>query len=161
MKFIYPIKYENYVELYSKENGLDKYLVYAVIKAESNFNEKAESSKGAKGLMQLMEDTAKDVAKKIDYLEIQEDEIGDKLLEPQINIRLGTKYLALLKGKYNNINLALVAYNAGSGNVDKWLNNGTLKADGSNLEDIPFKETNNYVKKILSNYEIYKDLYME
>ena len=159
MKFFYPIKYEQFVESYAKHNNLDKYMVYAVIKAESNFNDKAESSKGAKGLMQLMDETAKDVAKKIDYMEISEEDVEQKLLDPQFNIMLGTKYLALLKNKYNNMNLALVAYNAGSGNVDKWIEQGLLKEDGSNLENIPFKETNNYVRKILNNYEIYKDLY--
>ena len=59
----------------------------------------------------------------------------------------------------SNIELALTAYNAGSGNVDTWVENGTLMADGSNIENIPYKETNNYVRKILRDYEIYKKLY--
>lgn len=159
MKFFYPIKYEQFVESYAKQNNLDKYMVYSVIKAESNFNENAQSSKGAKGLMQLMDETAKEVASKIDYLEITEEDVEKKLLEPQFNIMLGTKYLAILKEKYNNINLALVAYNAGSGSVDKWLKQGILNEDGTNLENIPFKETNNYVRKILNNYDVYRDLY--
>ena len=58
LKYIYPTKYSEYVEKYSEENGLDKYLVYAIIKAESNFNPEATSSSGARGLMQLMEETA-------------------------------------------------------------------------------------------------------
>ena len=61
--------------------------------------------------------------------------------------------------KYNNTELALAAYNAGSGNVDNWINKGTLKNDGSDIENIPFNETNNYVRKILRDYEIYKELY--
>lgn len=160
MKLFYPIKYENFVEVYSKENNLDKYLVYAVIKAESNFNDRALSKNGAKGLMQLMEETAKDVLNKIDYINITDDELGDKLYDPQYNIKLGTKYLSLLIKQYNNIELALTAYNAGSGNVDKWIEQGILKEDGSNIENVPFKETNNYVRKILNNYKTYKELYI-
>ena len=68
---------------------------------------------------------------------------------------MGTKYISILIQKYNNINLALTAYNAGSGNVDNWINDGTLKSDGSDIEKVPFTETNNYVRKILRDYKIY------
>lgn len=159
MKLIYPIKYENYVEEYSKKYQVDKYLIYAVIKAESNFDEKAQSSKDAKGLMQLMINTAKDIIKKSDDISIKEEEIETKLIEPQYNIALGTKYISLLINKYGNIQLALVAYNAGSGNVDNWIEQGILQKDGANIENVPYKETNNYVRKILRDYEIYKSLY--
>ena len=94
MKLIYPIKYENFVEEYSSKYEVDKYLIYAIIKAESNFNENAESSKGAKGLMQLMEATAKDILKKTEDIKIEEEEIRTKLIEPQFNILLGTKYIS-------------------------------------------------------------------
>lgn len=160
MKAIYPIKYENFVEVYSKEYNVDKYLIYAVIKAESNFNENATSSKEAKGLMQLMESTAKDILKKIDDGNIiTDEELKNKLLEPQFNIKLGTKYISFLLEKYGNTELALVAYNAGSGNVDNWIEQGIIKSDGSDIEKVPYKETNNYVRKILRDYEIYKNLY--
>ena len=55
--------------------------------------------------------------------------------------------------------LALAAYNAGMGNVDNWIKEGTIKKDGSNIENIPYKETNNYVRKIMRDYKIYKSLY--
>lgn len=154
LKRFYPIEYSEEVEKYSKEYNVDKNLIYAIIKAESNFNEKAESSKGAKGLMQLMYTTAKDVAKKVD-IEIDEE----KILEPNININLGTKYISILLEKYHNNELALAAYNAGSGNVDNWIEENTLKKDGTDAEKIPYKETNNYVRKILRSYKIYKNLY--
>lgn len=154
MKGFYIIKYNEYVEKYSAEYNVDKYLIYATIKAESNFNEKAESNKGAKGLMQLMNFTAKDIAKGID-IEIENVDLFD----PETNIKFGTNYLSKMMQKYNNIELALAAYNAGSGNVDSWINQGTIKNDGSDIENIPFKETNNYVRKILKNYRIYKELY--
>lgn len=158
LKIIYPIKYENFVENYSTKYEVDKNLIYAIIKAESNFNQQAVSNKEAKGLMQLMPQTAEDIAKKLD-IEVTKEEISKKLLEPEFNINLGTKYISNLLAKYSNIELALTAYNAGSGNVDTWVENGTLMADGSNIENIPYKETNNYVRKILRDYEIYKKLY--
>ena len=108
--------------------------------------------------MQLMPQTAEDIAKKLD-IEVTKEEISKKLLEPEFNINLGTKYISNLLAKYSNIELALTAYNAGSGNVDTWVENGTLMADGSNIENIPYKETNNYVRKILRDYEIYKKFY--
>lgn len=158
LKIIYPIKYENFVENYSTKYEVDKNLIYAIIKAESNFNQQAVSNKEAKGLMQLMPQTAEDIAKKLD-IEVTKEEISKKLLESEFNINLGTKYISNLLAKYSNIELALTAYNAGSGNVDTWVENGTLMADGSNIENIPYKETNNYVRKILRDYEIYKKLY--
>ena len=151
LKIFYPIKYSEYVEKYSEEFNVDKYLIYATIKAESNFNEKAQSRKGAMGLMQLMQNTAYDIAKTLNT-NIEED----KIIEPETNIKFGTKYISTLLQKYGNIGLALAAYNAGSSNVDSWISNNTLKKDGSDIENIPFKETNNYVRKILKNYEIYK-----
>ena len=154
LKKIYKIDYSEYVEKYSEEYQVDKYLIYATIKAESNFNEEAISSKGAKGLMQLMQTTAEEIAAKIN-IEITEENI----LNPDININIGTKYISTLIQKYQNIELSLSAYNAGSGNVDKWIANGTLKDDGSDIENVPYKETNNYVRKILRDYEVYKKLY--
>ena len=154
LKKIYKIDYKEYVEKYSAEYEVDKYLVYAIIKAESNFKEKAVSNKGAKGLMQLMPATAEEIAKKI---EIQIDD--NNVLNPEININLGTKYISYLESKYENIGLALAAYNAGSGNVDSWIEKGILDSNGINLEQIPYLETNNYVRKILRDYKIYKEIY--
>lgn len=113
---IYVKDYEEYVEKYSKEYQVDSNLIFAIIKAESNFDEEAVSHKEAKGLMQLMYSTAQDVAKDLG-LEIDEQ----KVLEPECNIMLGTKYISMLLEKYQNVALALAAYNAGSGNVDKWI----------------------------------------
>lgn len=153
---VYKLEYTEYVKKYANEYNVDEYLIYAIIKAESNFEPNAESHRGAKGLMQLMYSTAEDISKRIG-IELNEDNI----LEPDININLGTKYISMLIQKYNNINLALAAYNAGSGNVDGWIEKGTLKSDGSDIENVPFTETNNYVRKILRDYEIYINIYEE
>ncbi len=155
MKKIYPLKYSEYVEKYSKEYNIDKYLVYAIIKAESNFEEEAKSTSNAVGLMQVMEATAFETANKIELSISEED-----LFNPDINIKIGLKYFTVLLEKYNNnYNLAIIAYNAGIGNVDKWIQEGIIKTDGTDTENVPFKETNNYVRKILRDYEIYKELY--
>ena len=156
-KIIYKKDYEEYVQKYAQEYNVDENLIYALIKAESNFNSNAKSSKDAIGLMQLMESTAQDVCKKTD-LQISSDELSEKLLEPDININIGTKYLSILIQKYGNIEIAITAYNAGIGTVDTWIEKGIINADGSNVENIPYKETNNYVRKILRDYKIYTNL---
>ena len=157
-KIIYPKPYHEIVSNYSKKYEVDENLIYAVMKAESNFNEKAVSHKKAIGLMQIMEETAKDVVRKYDIgleYNITKEEIAD--IENNINI--GTKYLSVLLEKYKNKEVAVSAYNAGIGTVDKWIKNNIIKEDGSDIEKIPYKETNNYVRKILRDYKIYKELY--
>ena len=153
-KVIYKREYSEYVEKYAKEYNVDENLVYAVIKAESNFKPKVKSDKGAMGLMQIVESTAKEICKKVD-MQINDEELQEKLLEPEVNINLGTKYLSILIEKYQNIGIAITAYNAGIGTVDNWIEKDVIKADGSNIESITYKETNNYVRKILRDYKIY------
>ena len=156
LKIIYPIKYSEYVEKYSEENGIDKYLVYAIIKAESNFNPQVTSSSDARGLMQLMEETAIERSNIIDDDTIEMHDLYD----PETNIRLGTSYFSYLLGIYNgNTILALTAYNAGLGNVQQWIHDGIIKSDGSDIENIPYTETSNYVRKTLRDYQMYLKLY--
>lgn len=157
-KIIYPKTYQEVISIYAEEYQVEENLIFAVIKAESNFNEKAVSHKGAIGLMQIMEETAKDVAKKYE-IEIDEEKAEEGILNVQNNIRIGTKYLSVLLEKYQNKEVALAAYNAGIGTVDNWIEKGIIKSDGSDIEKIPYKETNHYVRKILRNYKIYQDLY--
>lgn len=156
LKIIYPTEYSEYVEKYSEENGLDKYLVYAIIKAESNFNPDIKSKADAIGLMQLMEETAVERSNIIDENTIETYDLYD----PETNIRLGTSYYAYLLGLFdNNAILAIAAYNAGLGNVQEWINDGIIKKDGSDIENIPYKETSNYVRKILRDYQMYLKIY--
>lgn len=158
LKMIYPKKYMDIVSNYTKEYNVDECLIYAVIKAESNFKENAVSNKDAVGLMQIMEDTALDVAKEYN-IEIDENNARKDIQMPINNINIGTKYLSTLLEKYGNVEVAVAAYNAGTGTVDKWIETGIIKADGSDIENVPYKETNNYIRKILSSYKMYKQLY--
>ena len=157
-RIFYPKSYEEFVSMYSDEYGVDENLIFAVIKAESNFQEDEVSHKDALGLMQIMKETAEDVARKYN-IEIDFNNSEREILNVQNNIKIGTKYLAVLLEKYKNIEVAVAAYNAGIGTVDNWIEKGIIKSDGSDIENIPYKETNNYVRKILRNYKIYQDLY--
>ena len=156
LKMIYPTKYSEYVEKYADEYCVDKYLIYALIKAESNFDPEVTSSSDARGLMQLMEETAVERSNLIDEETIEAHDLYD----PETNIRLGTSYLSYLLGLYNdNMILALAAYNAGLGNVQQWIQDEIIKPDGSDIENIPYKETENYVRKIIRDYQMYLRLY--
>lgn len=153
LKKMYPKQYSELVEKYSAKYDIDEEWVYALIKAESNFKKDSISSSGAIGLMQLMENTATEVADDVGITDID-------LTEAETNIELGTKYFTDLLEYYNgNFYLAITAYNAGIGTVRRWITEGIIKEDGSDIENIPYKETNNYVRKILKNYSIYKELY--
>lgn len=158
LKMIYQKNYEEIIVKYSEKYQVDENLIFAIIKTESNFDKDVSSNKGAVGLMQLMTDTAKEVALKND-IELDVNNIEQDLLNPEKNIEIGTKYAEMMIKKYENIQVALAAYNAGTGTVDNWIEKGIIKADGSDIENIPFKETNMYVRKILRDYEIYAKLY--
>lgn len=157
LKIFYRQDYSEYVEKYAKENEIDPLLVYAIIKAESNFEKTALSNKGAIGLMQLMDNTAKEIATN----ELIEYESGSTLYNPEKNIQIGIKYFSNLKDIFGNDSVALAAYNAGMGTVSNWIQDGIIKQDGSDIENIPYKETNMYVRKILKDYDIYKMIYSE
>jgi soluble lytic murein transglycosylase len=156
LKYLYPTTYSEYVEKYAAEYNLDKNLVYSVIKAESGFDPKAISPRDAKGLMQIVDNTGKWAAEKIEINDFD----SSMLLEPQTNIRIGCWYISRLLNQYDqNIELALAAYNAGSGNVSKWLKDGSISSNGKTLDRIPFEETRNYIDKINKYKKMYKKLY--
>lgn len=156
LRMMYPIKYYSYIEKYSAMYDLDKYLVMSVIKVESNFNEKATSVKDARGLMQITPSTGNWIAEQMNLVEFS----PDKLYDQEQNIFMGCWYLDNLRKEFDdNYMLILSAYNAGRGNVNKWLQNPEFSKDGKNLDYIPFKETELYIKKINLNYNIYKALY--
>lgn len=126
-------KFDDLICEASKKYNVDPNLIKAVIKKETNFNPKLVSKVGAKGLMQLTSNTAKAIGIKDPF-------------DPKQNIMGGTKYLGQLINKFNDLEFALAAYNAGPGNVRK--HKGIP----------PFKETQNYVKKVIDFYENYKKI---
>ena len=152
-KIVYPLNHFDIVKKEAANKGLDPYLVMAIIKTESGFKKDATSNKEAKGLMQIMDSTAKEIAQK-NNIELT----NENILDPEINIEIGTIYLSQLIEKYNSVELAIAAYNAGHGNVDKWISQDTLKEDGTDAENIPFKETNMYVRKVMRDWKIYKSI---
>ena len=158
LKILYPKTYSEIVSVYAEEYDVEENVIYAVIKAESNFESQAVSNRDAIGLMQIVEETAIDVAKK-NNIDIDTENIEEEILDVDNNINIGTKYLSTLLTQYGNIEVALAAYNAGIGTVNNWIEKQVIQADGSDIENIPYKETNNYVRKILRDYRIYNELY--
>lgn len=155
VKMLYPMKYADLISKYSEQYDLDPYLVTAVINVESNFRPDAISHKNAIGLMQISEKTGKWAAGK---LKLKGFDSAD-LFEPEINIKLGCWYLSTLYKEYGSLDLALAAYNGGSGNVNQWLKDESLSPNGKTLEHIPFPETDKYIVKVKKNYSVYKRLY--
>lgn len=152
----FPISYRDYIYKYSLENDLDPFLVAAIISVESKYEKDALSNKNARGLMQIGAQTGEWGA---EVLGIKEYD-NSILFEPEINIRIGTWYLRQLKNQFNNdIDLVLAAYNAGSGNVTKWLKDERYSKDGINLDSIPFEETDAYLDKVKLNHKVYKTIY--
>ncbi len=151
----HPLKYTEYVEQYSREYGLDKYLVYAVIKTESGYDRSAVSNVGARGLMQIMEDSFDWIKFKLDD---EEAEYRD-MFTPEDNIRYGCFLLGYLYNEFGNIEAAMAAYHAGRGAVNDWLDNPEYSSDGVHLDVIPISDTAHYVHKITTALETYKELY--
>ncbi|WP_353892671.1 lytic transglycosylase domain-containing protein [Proteinivorax hydrogeniformans] len=154
-RYLYPTDYKDLVYEYSYKNDLDPYLVFSIIKVESKFQEDAVSRRGALGLMQLMPDTAKWIAEQKGVNLKSEDEI----LKPEVNIALGTWYLKHLIDNYDDKNVAIASYNAGRGNVKKWLDEGVWDGSLKLANEIPFAETREYVYKVNIAYQKYKEIY--
>ncbi len=137
--------------------GLDPSLVAAVIHCESSGRADARSPKGAVGLMQIMPATGQWIAEKLEMADYREA----MLEEPEVNVRMGCWYLAYLLEKFDgNTELALAAYNAGPGNVGKWLADPAY-SEGGKLTVIPFAETETYVKRVSAAQKKYMELYEE
>jgi len=141
LKMYYPIRYFDAIMKYSKQNGLDPYLMMGLIHQESFYNPLVRSPVGATGLMQLMPPTAKEIARRIHSSSNVED--------PEVNIRLGTYHFRQLVNLFGGaVPLAVASYNAGQGNVLRWRRAAQHRPMDEFLESIPFPETRNYVKRV-------------
>jgi peptidoglycan lytic transglycosylase len=151
----YPLAYRDAVARLAAANNVPESLVFAIIRAESSYLPTALSPVGAVGLMQLMPTTAAIVANgskgKLD---------AGSLTNPDTNIRFGVRHLRDLLNLYKgDLVLAVAAYNAGSGNVNRWRKTFDKMRKDEFVESIPFAETREYVKKVLTSAEIYHRLY--
>ncbi|PMB23101.1 tail length tape measure protein, partial [Fischerella thermalis CCMEE 5319] len=151
----YPFPYLKEIEYWSRQRQLNPLLVTALIRQESRFQPKIKSVANATGLMQVLPDTAKWIAP-----QIKEDSKKINLEDPNDNIMLGTWYLDHTHQQYgNNSLLAIASYNAGPGNVAKWLQTIPTQDPDEFVELIPFDETKNYVRQVFGNYWNYLRLY--
>lgn len=150
----YPISYPEEILTHAQANGLDPFLVAAVIKVESNFQATAKSHAGARGLMQIMPETGAWISQRQGEVFSEEG-----LDDPKQNIAMGTYFLRYLKDEFGTWPLALAAYNGGPTNVKGWLENPEYSKDGKTLDHIPFKETREYVTKVLDYEKTYRKLY--
>lgn len=151
LRYTHPLKFFEEVKLVSEDYGVDPLLIMSIIKVESSFNINAESEKNAIGLMQIKQETA-------DYIKTLTGKVYD-LRNAKDNVNAGTYYLKYLINKFNVEETAIVAYNAGEGNVSRWLADNRYSLDGKTLYKVPFKETENYLKKIKKSFVNYKNLY--
>lgn len=154
----YPIRYQQLVEKYSAENNVDKFLIYAIIKTESNFKSDAVSGMGARGLMQIMDETFQWIRFRLGD---DENLSYDAMFDPEQNIRYGCYLVGYLLRYYVNTDAAICAYHAGVGNVDSWLSNLDYSADGKRLDTVPTSDTNHYLGKVQNALNIYQTLYKE
>ena len=153
-KQYYPIAYESQIADSAARHKISPYLVAAVINAESSWAPEVKSSAGAVGLMQVMPETAKDLAhmRKVDTKRFP----PSKLTDPAVNIEYGTAYLRYLVERYHEVETALAAYNAGLRHADEW-----AKKNDNIRTAIAFPETKNYVLKVMRGKERYELLYKD
>ncbi|MCX8030813.1 MAG: transglycosylase SLT domain-containing protein [Thermodesulfovibrionales bacterium] len=150
-EILYPLAYWNEILEASITNDLDPYLVLSIMREESRFDEEARSIAGAIGLMQIMPQTALRLNNEINIAKNPPN-----LYNPKINILLATHYLKNLLKEFKSIAAVIAAYNAGENAVREWLKNNNYHSADEFIEDIPFDETKNYVKKVLVSYVQYK-----
>lgn len=144
----YPLEYDHIVASHARNYDLDPALLAAVVYRESRFDADAVSPSGAVGLMQLLPSTAEGIALHTGGSEF----VAADLYDPELNVRYGAFYLRRLLRKYDDVELALAAYNAGQTNVDRWLDRGG---------EIEFAETRAYVEGVLEAREVYTDAYAD
>jgi len=145
----YPLAYSEEVAKNATASQVPESLIYAIMRTESNYAPGALSPVGAVGLMQIMPSTAETISKGA----------SARLTSPELNIRLGAKHIRDLLASYQNVALAAAAYNAGAGNVKKWQQGLAGLPQDEFVESIPFRETREYVKKVVTAMELYQRLY--
>lgn len=155
-RILFPIHYQQLIFREAAGAGLDGHLLAAIVKTESDFEPGAVSVKGARGLMQIMPETGRWMAGKKGL----QDYSPELLFSPEYNVRIGVWYIEELYREYRGDTLlVLAAYNAGSGNVNKWLEQNSWAGDHGSIDRIPFPETRQFIRKVLFYQKAYKYLY--
>ena len=152
---VYPMPFRNLVEKHAARSQVDPDLIQALMREESRFNPSARSSTGAIGLTQLMPMTAQKVARALNMGGVREA----SLFQPETNIKLGAKYVGMLLSELGSVPYAVAAYNAGPEVVKRWLARRAGVELDAWVEEIPFAETRNYVKRVLASYAAYQWVY--
>ncbi|HEY0460087.1 MAG TPA: transglycosylase SLT domain-containing protein [Pyrinomonadaceae bacterium] len=154
----YPVVYRAELLRAAKSLKIDPRFVLAIMKQESSFRAGAKSPSAARGLLQLVFDTALKYNKKAGYVSLSPDD----LYQPSVNIAIGSVYIADLKDQFGGLYEAIAAsYNGGEDNAARWLNRSKPKDAGIFTAEVGFAETKNYVYKVMSNYRVYRELYTE
>jgi len=154
LRIIYPIAYWDLIQKYSAQNDLDPYVVAALMCQESTFVANIRSPAKAVGLMQLEAATARMLARQLGMA------YSPRLMtNPEASIRMGTRYLAQKIREFGSLHYALATYNAGEGRLRKWIPERDGLSQEEFIDDMPFYETQNYVRKILATAEDYRRLY--
>ncbi len=156
LRVLYPVNYWSLIQRYSNEHELDPYLVAALIAQESTFTADVRSSANAYGLMQLLPSTGRQYAR---ALKLPRRFSISMLTTAETNIRMGTAYFADLVRQFGGAHYALATYNAGPNRVARWISERPGIERDEFIDDIPFPETQNYVKRILGTAEDYRRLY--
>lgn len=152
----YPQPHQDLVLARAGESGVDPLLVFSIIRAESKYENTAESPVGAKGLMQIMPETARWIARQQGIKDFDPATLHD----PETNISFGCWYLSYLNKEFKgHTPLVVAAYNAGLNKVREWIQNGVWDGDPAHLERIPYPETRYYVQTVLKNHQAYQSIY--
>jgi soluble lytic murein transglycosylase len=152
---IFPVDHWDLIQQYAGQMKLDRFLVAALIAQESTFQADIKSSANAWGLMQILPSTGRQYALRLGIRPFS----TNRLVDPDTNLRIGTTYFAELLARFGDAAPALAAYNAGQSRVARWLADRPSLDRDEFIDDIPFPETQNYVKRILGTAEDYRRLY--
>jgi soluble lytic murein transglycosylase len=155
LRIIFPLDYWPLITKYSEMHQLDPYLIAALMAQESTFTAEIRSHANAYGLMQIIPGTGRRYARKLGISPFN----TTMLRQPEINVRIGTQYFRDLIDRFGGAHFALASYNAGESRVDRWTDERPGVPQDEFIDDIPFPETQNYVKRILGTAEDYRALY--
>ena len=155
-KLAFPLPYRAELERFAKQNGLDPFLVAALIRQESEFNPKAVSPANARGLTQILPSTGRELSRRLKVKPYS----TARLFQPAVNLQLGSFYFKSMADSVGGrFEAALAAYNAGLSRARAWSSWGEFREPAEFIETVPFSETRTYIQTVLRNADVYRRLY--